>query len=49
MVMGRGEGKKRSLEGGKKRMERRQKMRAEAVGAQAARRGERNDGSVGSA
>ena len=49
VVMGRGGGKKRSLEGGKKRMERRQKMRAEAVGAQAARRGGRDDGSVGSA
>ena len=39
VVMGRGKGKKRSLEGSRKQEERRQRMRAEAVGAQAARRG----------
>ena len=49
VVMGRGKGKKRSLEGNRKQEERRQRMRAEAVGAQAARRGGRDDGSVGSA
>ena len=39
VVMSRGKGKKRSLEGNRKRDEGRQKRRAEAVGARAARRG----------
>ena len=49
VVMSRGKGRKRSLEKSRRQEESRQRRRAEAVGAQAARRGERDDGNMGSA